>query len=243
MKRYADIHCHMLPGVDDGAPDLETTMQMLEISYQEGARAIVFTPHYEGGHNTYQPTELEENYQSIKEKAAYKWPDLELYLGNELLYEQGIEEYVKNGSVHPMHQTKYVLVEFNIQIRYKDLYHAVQKLQKMRFRPIIAHVERYHCLTKHPEHIAELCEMGVYLQMNITSVLGSMWNADVRWCRKLLKERIISFLGTDAHDIKNRSPHTKESMQWLEKHLEPEYLEDILWNNPMKMLANKYLEM
>ncbi|MBO5371381.1 MAG: protein tyrosine phosphatase [Lachnospiraceae bacterium] len=242
MKRYADIHCHMLPGVDDGAIDMETTMQMLEISYQEGARAIVFTPHYEGGNNQYQPAELEENYQMLKEKAAKMWPDLELYLGNELLYEQGIEEYVKDGSVHPMHQTKYVLVEFNVRISYQELYHAMQKMQKIRFRPIIAHVERYHCLTKHPERIAELCEMGVYLQMNMTSVLGNVFNENTRWCRKLLKEKRISFLGTDAHDTRHRSPYTGESMKWLEKHLEAEYLENILWKYPMKMLENKYLE-
>lgn len=243
MRKYADIHCHMLPGVDDGAQDMETTMEMFRISYDEGARIIVLTPHYEGAHNHYQPEELDSIFEKVKEEAGKRWQDLELYLGNELLYEQGISEHVKAGKVHYINGTKYVLVEFNIRISYRELYHAVQKLQKMRFRPIIAHVERYKCLTKHPEHIAELCQMGVYLQMNMSSVLGSIFNENVRWCRNLLKEKRISFLGTDAHDVKHRSPQTKEALFWMEKHLDTKYLEDILWNYPVKMLENKYPEM
>lgn len=242
MKRYADIHCHILPGIDDGASDMETAMKMLEISYEEGARIIVFTPHYEGGHNQYEPEELDRKYQQIREMALEKWKDLELYLGNELLYEQGIADHVKAGSVHTMNQTKYVLVEFNIRISYQELYHGIQKIQKNRFRPIIAHVERYHCLEKHPERIAELCEMGVYLQMNASSILGNVFNENVRWCKKLLKEKQISFLGTDAHDIKHRTPHMKEALKWMEKHLDGEYLENIIWNYPMRMLENKYPE-
>lgn len=242
MKRYADIHCHILPGVDDGAQDLDTAMQMLAMAYEEGARAIIFTPHYEGGSRQYEPAELDEKYISIQQHAAEKWPDLKLYLGNELLYEEGIAEHVKNGSVHTMNQTKYVLVEFNIRISYQDLYKGMQKLQKLRFRPIIAHVERYHCLTKHPERIAELREMGVYLQMNASSVVGNVFNENVRWCRKLIKEHAISFLGTDAHDTKYRAPKMQDACKWLEKHLETEYLENLLWNYPMKMLENQYLE-
>lgn len=242
MKNYVDIHCHMLPGVDDGAPDMDTTMQMIEISYREGARAIVLTPHYEGGNNEYEPADLDRKYQEIKEKAAEKWQDLELYLGNELLYEQGIDEHIKDGSVHTMNQTKYVLVEFNVQISYKELYAGLQKIQKLRFRPIIAHVERYYCLKKSPERIAEICQMGVYLQMNASSVLGNVFDENMRWCRKMMKEQRISFLGTDAHGIKHRPPHMKEALKWMEKHLNQEYFENITWKYPKKMLENQYLE-
>lgn len=242
MRKYVDIHSHMLPGVDDGAQTMEETLEMLRISYEEGARGVVFTPHYEGGHNAYQPEQLEDIYRKVKDAALEHWKDMDIYLGNELLYEQGVAEHVKDARVHRMNGTKYVLVEFNIRIHYKELYHAVQKLQKMRFRPIIAHVERYRCLVKHPEHIAELCRMGVYLQMNMSSVVGSMFREEVRWCRKLLKEQKISFLGTDAHDAKHRAPHTKEALKWMEKHLEDTYLENILWDYPVKMLDNQYLE-
>lgn len=242
MRQYADIHCHMLPGVDDGAKDMEMSIQMLAMSYQQGARKIVFTPHYEGGHNAYRPDELEEIFQKVCEKAKERWQDLELYLGNELLYMSGIEEQVKDGNVRLMQDTKYLLVEFNIRIAYQDLYRGLQKLQRMRFRPIIAHVERYHCLKKHPERIAELRQMGVYLQMNAASVSGKLFDENARWCRKLLKEKEISFLGTDAHDLEYRTPCMETAMKWLEKHLDAEYVENITWNYPVKMLENKYLE-
>lgn len=242
MRKYADIHCHMIPGVDDGSPDMDTTMKMLEKSYEEGARAIVFTSHYEGGNNLYQPEELDRLFGQVQQQASEKWQDLQLYLGNELLYEQGIVEQLKDGSVHTVNGTKFVLVEFGFSIRYQDLYHGIQEIQKSRFRPIIAHVERFHCLVKHPERISELREMGVYLQMNAGSMLGGMFNENAKWCRKLLKERCITFIGTDAHGITHRPPEMKETLKWMEKHLDADYIENITWNYPMKMLENKYPE-
>lgn len=239
---YADIHCHILPGVDDGAEHMDVSMQMLQISYDEGARIIVLTPHYEGGRNQYTPEELEDKFEELKKQASGRWKDLQLYLGNELLYETGIDAHIKDGRVHRMHQTRYVLVEFCVQIDYEEMYQAMRNMRKLSTRPIIAHVERYHCLTKHPERIDELREMGIYLQMNATSVLGSMWNERVKWCRKLLKEQQISFIGTDAHGVDCRTPHMEKALTWMQKTLDRNYLENILWNYPIQMLADEQIE-
>lgn len=211
------MHCHIIPGVDDGASDMDMSLDMLSIAYDEGIREIVFTPHFMLGDNSYTYEGLEETFSDLCSKAAAKYPDLKLYLGNEVLYENGIIDELKNGNIHTMNNTKYVLVEFNIRTSYNEIYGAISELVMARYIPIIAHVERYRCLVDRLDRIEELVNMRVLLQMNISSVDGGFLNENTRWCRKLLKNEYITFLGTDAHNVDSRAPYTKEYIKKIRK--------------------------
>lgn len=238
---YFDIHSHILPGVDDGAESLEEAMSMIEIAYKEGTRNIFLTPHYEKGKNSYTKEELNTRFEELKNEVEEVYPDMKLYLGNEVLYTDGIVDDLKNDRIQTMNDTKYVLVEFNIRISYNELYQAIRKITNARFRPIIAHVERYRCLFKHIERIDELVSLEAYLQMNISSVYGGLLDENARWCKKLVKEEYISFFGTDAHDLDDRAPYIKDYTGWIEKKCGEELLERIFVNNPAKMIKNQYI--
>lgn len=238
---YFDIHSHILPGVDDGASSMEEALLMLRTAYEEGTRSILLTPHYERGKNSYTVEELNNRFQDLKTEAAKQYPELTLYLGNEVLYEDGIVDDLKNGLIQTMNGTKYVLVEFNIRISYSQLYDAIRKLTNARFRPIIAHVERYRCLFKHMERIDELVGMEAYLQMNISSVYGGFLDENARWCKKLVQEGYISFFGTDAHDMEERAPYINDYVIWIRKKCGKEFLEKLFVDNPHKMIDNKYI--
>lgn len=241
MTGYYDIHCHMLPGVDDGAQTMEEALSMLGISYAEGIRNIILTPHYERGKNKCTREELRVRFDQLKEEVRKQYPELTLYLGNEILWEEGIIEDLKAGKIQTMNDTKYVLVEFNIRVSYSQLYDAIRRITNARFRPIIAHVERYRCLFKHIERIDELVGMEAYLQMNISSVYGGMLDENARWCKKLVKEEYISFFGTDAHDLEDRAPYIKDYVGWIEKKCGEDFLESAFVTNPQKMIENQYI--
>ena len=238
---YFDIHSHILPGVDDGAESLEEAMSMIGIAYKEGTRSIFLTPHYERGKNRYTKEELNTRFDELKNEVEEAYPDMKLYLGNEVLYADGIVEDLKNDLVQTMNDTRYVLVEFNIRISYNELYQAIRKITNARFRPIIAHVERYRCLFKRIERIDELVSMEAYLQMNISSVYGGLLDENARWCKKLVREEYISFFGTDAHDLDDRAPYIKDYVGWIEKKCGEELLERIFVKNPAKMIKNQYI--
>lgn len=238
---YFDIHSHILPKVDDGASSLEEALAMLGVAYAEGTRSILLTPHYVRGKNSYTKEELHNRFLEFQKEAAKQYPELTLYLGNEVLYEDGIVDDLRNGLIQTMNDTKYVLVEFNIRISYNQLYDAIRKITNARFRPIIAHVERYRCLFKHIERIDELVGMEAYLQMNISSVYGGLLDENARWCKKLVKEEYISFFGTDAHDLEERAPYVKDYVQWIRKKCGEDLLEQIYVKNPQKMIENKYI--
>lgn len=238
---YFDIHSHILPGVDDGAETMEEAMSMIDLAYKEGTRRQMLTPHYTRGKNSYTKEELHTRFAEFQAEVARKYPDMKLYLGNEILYEDGVVEDLKEGLIQTMNDTKYVLVEFNIRISYSQLYEAIRKLTNARFRPIIAHVERYRCLFKHIERIDELVGMEAYLQMNISSVYGGMLDENARWCKKLVKEEYISFFGTDAHDLEDRAPYINDYVGWIRKKCGEDYLYRAFDSNPQKMVENQYI--
>lgn len=213
-----DIHCHILPGVDDGSKNVEMSMDMLQIAYEEGTRQIVLTPHYMIGRNRYKHEELDRIFEDLKDRVKDKYPDLELYLGNEILYEDGVVDLLKSGDIHTMNGTRYVLVEFNVRTPFRQIRNAIEELNAARYWPIIAHVERYECLVKNEERLEELLQMQAHLQINISSIEGGFLNENKRWCRKMLKSGYITFLATDAHNVDSRGPYAKEYIPWLKRH-------------------------
>lgn len=240
-KGLTEMHCHILPGVDDGSKDMETSMEMVEIGYKNGIRKIVATPHYIENHLKYDENKLQNVFEEFKNEVKKLHPDVTCYLGNELYYysEQSLNR-VKEGKVHTMAGSKYVLIEFSTKISYRDMYKAMKGFVQARYYPVLAHMERFQCLTKHPERVDELAELGVYFQMNADSVLGK--GADKVWCRKMLKKNRIQFLGTDAHGTTHRTPEVKKAVSWICEHLEPDIVEDILINNPNMLLENKRID-
>ncbi len=218
MKLF-DIHSHFLPGVDDGSHDMEMTLNMLRIAYEEGTRDIILTPHYMIGKNNYTYDKLDDIFEELKEEViiSEEFPDLNLYLGNEILYEEGVVTKLRNKDIHTINGTKYILVEYNIRTPYAEILHSIDEITAARYWPIIAHVERYHALEGDLNRIQELIDKGCLLQMNISSVEGGFLNENKRWCRKLIKNGYITLLGTDAHNSDSRAPYTVDYINWIRK--------------------------
>ena len=239
-----DIHCHILPGVDDGSRDMESSLDMLRIAYEEGTRQIILTPHYMLGRNSYTYAELDERFEALKKAAeeSGEFPELVLYLGNEILYEEGIATKLRAGDIHTMNGTRYILVEYNIRTPFSEIKHSIEEMVQARYIPIIAHVERFQALEGHLERIEELIGMGAYLQMNISSVEGGFLNENKGWCRKLIKKGYISFLGTDAHNSDSRAPYTQEYIRWIVKKCGEEEASYMLNDAADMMVKGKYLD-
>ena len=242
--RLFDIHTHILPGVDDGSQNMEMSMDMLDIAYEEGTRDIILTPHYILGRNNYSFQELSEKFENLKKEIAEtdKYPDLNIYLGNEILYEEGIVTRLREGDIHTINGTKYILVEYNIRTPYTEIAHSVDEMTAARFWPIIAHVERYHALEGRFDRAQELIDKGCLLQMNISSVEGGFLNENKRWCRKLIRKGYITLLGTDAHNTDSRAPYTREYIDWIVKKCGSEDSQWMLEDAARMVISGKYID-
>lgn len=220
MMNYLDIHSHILYGVDDGSKSLEMSMEMIDMAYQEGIRVQYATPHFSlDKHAQASKERIERHFEILKAEVSKKYPDYQLYLGSELYYEPGMLEALKNGEALTMAGSRYVLVEFSFGGHYSDLLQGMKELVSARYKPILAHVERYSCLRGNTERMDELKNMGVLFQLNTENFEKSIFSDSYRYAMKIIKAGYIDFLATDAHNKDKRAPRMKKAMGIVEKKL------------------------
>lgn len=232
VKDYIDIHTHILPGVDDGSPDMETTLKMVDVAYKEGIRKMIATPHYHIGHRHKSAEDLRKIFEETEKTVGDRYPDFNLYLGNELFCTDGILEKVESGRALTIAGSRYVLIEFRPDESYSKIYERVAGFLRARYVPIIAHVERYRNVCGDRAHLEELRQAGALLQMNFSGVKRH---------QRLIGDGLIDFIATDCHDIERRSPEIKEAMKYLSSICTEAQIKKILVDNPDTVLKNKYI--
>ena len=236
-----DIHCHILPSVDDGARNETSTDRMLRIAASEGIDVIVATPHFSYDREKEEVEMIKRKYAEVRALWKKRGADKEMYLGNELFYSEGVIEALQDGRALTMNGTRYVLVEFPMYAEFSNIQKAIQKLQYAGYIPIIAHVERYEYLRK-KGIMQELVSMGAYMQVNASTIAGKHGIFAKHQVMKWIKQGVIHFVATDAHDSRERRPEINKCAAYLEKKLGVSKTHQLLWDNPMKMLKGEELD-
>ena len=149
---------------------------------------------------------VHEQFQKLQEAAKKEYPDLSLYLGCELHSNMDLQEILEKRKYVTMAGSSYVLLEFSEGDSAQHIRERVYNVLSCGYEPIIAHVERYQATVKDVGFSGDLVDMGAKLQVNVESILGKYtWGAK-RYCRKLMKEDLLSFVGSDSHNTKTRIP-------------------------------------
>lgn len=234
--RKIDLHCHILPGLDDGAKSMEESIKLLKAARKQEIFSVVATPHYSPRFRNEDPEKIRRLCKEVEAKAREVVdPDFRIYEGQEIFYTEDVLEKLEKGEILTIAGSPYLLLEFLPEVPYSQMYRAVQLLVFAGYKPILAHVERYTVL-REPGRIEELRKTGAFLQMNYRRIGGKWYDETVRWCRKMLKKGNIHFLATDMHDIRYRYPDTEKAEIWMQKHLELSYREKICYENAEKIL-------
>lgn len=240
MKRI-DLHCHVLPGIDDGAADMEESLRMLKLAARQGVYAVVATSHYSRQFRNENPEQLRILREELQRRAqAEIHEDFIIYSGQEIFYTEDIVEKLKEKKLLTLNESSYVLIEFHPSTPYSMIINAVRELTMAQYTPIIAHFERYASL-REKERVEELIQIGALMQMNYRPIGGKWYVETTRWCRKMLKEGNVHFLGSDMHNTGTRKPEMAEASRWMDKYLDRRYIKDISYLNAEKILANKIL--
>lgn len=233
---WIDIHSHIIPSVDDGAKDWKMSNQMLQIAYNEGIRTIIATPHYHTRHRNPSGATLQLAIERLNQMAHKIDKTFNIYLGNELYYSDLAVKALDFGAVHTMADSNFVLVEFSPDKEYPYIKNALYHLQMEGYSPIIAHVERYASLHKELDRVLQLANMGIYIQVNAASVTGENGYPTKRLVKKLLKNELVHFIGTDAHNISKRPPEMKKCVQYLKRKFGEDYTHQLIYANALELL-------
>lgn len=227
--KLTDIHCHMLPHVDDGPDKVEESRRILEESYKQGVRCIIVTPHYRP--EMFEPSMRRVCYSYNHLRGIAAEIGIDLRLGCEYYRNEKIIKHMVNHNRPTMAGSEYVLVEFSPGDLFQVIRNHIYDLIVNGFKPIIAHVERYLCCSE-IERVQELKNMGAFIQVNASAVVGSDGRRTKKYCAQLMKADLIDFIASDAHDIKNRKPNLGKCASYVTRKMGKAYAIKIFVKNP-----------
>ncbi len=239
LKPTIDMHCHIMPGVDDGSPDMETSLEMLRIADRDGITHIVLTPHHKPMHHNVSPEHNVLYRKKLQQEAKANGIKTKLFSGNEIYYSDETMDQLINGEICSMAGSDYVLVEFHPSNPYKAIQNAIYKVQSSGYTPIVAHVERYSDIVAHPGYVRDLISMGSLIQVNASSIMGKYGFGIGHFTKKLLKDELVHFVASDAHDTKKRAPHLMSCREFVEKKYGEDYANDLFFLNAANVIQNK----
>lgn len=247
MNSYLDLHCHILPGIDDGSDSWDETLEMFQAAYNEDIRIIIATPHY-GLYN--QDFDIDSARQLVEE-ANTRMKSLpyrvDVFLGNEIYYVPGIVRDVLNGRAATIAGSSYVLIEFSVDVDYETVEKAVQEFTRECYRPIIAHVERYRNLIDTDlEQIRELRRLGAYFQVNTGNFIrkSGLFKKDSRtaFAKAMLQAGMVDFVASDAHNATSRKPVMKTAVESIRRIANEEQCDRLFIRNPIALAGNEYID-
>ena len=236
MDGLCDIHCHIIYDVDDGAATPEDSIGLIKEEYKQGVRSIVFTPHFRKGMFECDSETVLRHYNRIKSEAEKECPEMDLHIGCELhFFSEALDKFKSNPYMR-MAGSDYVLLEFSELDDNTRIINGVNTFRMAGYKPIIAHIERYGGLEI--SDIFRLYDSGAFIQVNADSVIGLEDRITTKLVRTMLSEGIVSFVGSDAHDLKERVPHIDKSYKFISKKYGKEYADEIFITNP-KIVINE----
>lgn len=241
MDCYIDIHSHILPGLDDGAKNFETSIQMLRQAEAEQISDIILTPHYKPMRRNLPPDRVENMLHELEGRKQAAGISVRLHLGSEIYYSSEVVPAIREGRAFTMAGSSYVLAEFSPREDYAYIRDAAYCLQAEGYLPILAHVERYECLMEKKIRVEELHDMGCCLQVNAASITGGNGMESRRNAKWLLKRELVQFVASDCHDDRKRKPQLAEAAAYVSRKYGETYCGKIFRDHANALLRGCYI--
>ena len=232
----ADIHCHLMPYVDDGAYDRDECLELLRMEAAQGVRTICLTPHLRADMFESTDAEIAEHFELVRELVRENALPLTLYHSREYHCDRLFRKRLQEGSLRPLGKGRTILLEFGYRHSDAEILEAVDRVRKSGWRPLIAHVERYQPLQRRWGFARDLKEAGALLQLNAGSVLGREGFLQKQLCKRLLQNDLADVVASDAHDPRTRLPELEKCAEHLEKHYGPGAARKLLRDGPLAIL-------
>lgn len=195
-----DMHSHFIPGIDDGAKTMDDSLELIMAMQDLGYKKLITTPHIMADHYKNSPAIIKDGLEEVRKELRNRNVNIELDAASEYYLDFDFERKLKEEKLLTFGKN-YVLFEISYMHPPENLNHIIFELILQGYRPVIAHPERYNFWHDKFEKYTELADKGALLQMNINSLTGYYSLATKKVAERMIKEGMISFLGSDCHHM------------------------------------------
>lgn len=212
-----DLHCHILPGIDDGAKTMEDSLEMAQAAVEEGITHIVATPHHRSHHWVNDKQKVQKLVDEVQNELDQENIPLTLFPGQEVRIHGDILDNIDKNEIQFIdEQGQYLLVEFPTATVPTYTERLFFEMQSRGVTPIIVHPERNHAIADDSNILKNLVEKGALAQLTAVSYTGGLGSKIQKFSKQLIEAKLVHFIASDAHNNTNRPFHMKEAMELLE---------------------------
>ncbi len=236
-----DLHCHIIPMVDDGALNAAVACQMAAHAYRNGTDTIVATPHcnLQGARSNYRGRLYTEFFSLFRALLRQQGIPVEILPGAELFaHPSNLRRLLDERRVVTLNHSRYLLTEFNFQTSGEDMSDALDLIAKCGLVPVVAHPERYAAVQNDPRLVARWFTKGYVIQLNKGSLLGRLGNSAQIVGEALLTAGLAHVIATDAHDMRYRPTGFRTLLPFLMERCSQNYIELLLEINPHRIISD-----
>jgi protein-tyrosine phosphatase len=233
-----DLHCHILPGIDDGAADLSVSLAMARAFLDDGVSVVACTPHILPGiyHNS--GPQIRQAAADLQAALDSEGLPLRLVTGADVHIAPDLPAALRDGRVLALADTRYVLIEPPHHVAPQRLEDVFFNLLVAGYVPILTHPERLTWIKSQYQTIKRLVGAGVWMQITAGSLLGAFGRQPLYWAERMLDEGCVHILATDAHDVTRRPPVLGKGRDAAAKRVGVEEAGHLVTTRPYGILTN-----
>jgi protein-tyrosine phosphatase len=236
-----DLHHHLLPGLDDGSPDLATSIKMARMAADDGITHVVCTPHASSRYR-FDPVRVQALLATLRQAVADARIRLFLSSGCDFhLSYDNVRDALDNPRRYTINGGEYLLIELPDYGLPPTLEETFYSLRLAGMTPILTHPERNPSLQQDTSRLGDWVRDGMLTQVTASSVTGLMGRKAQKLAERLLADRWVHFLATDAHNISSRPPHMRATYDLVASRYGEAYAQRLCTENPQAVFDNRHL--
>ncbi|OHB79160.1 MAG: hypothetical protein A2W31_18445 [Planctomycetes bacterium RBG_16_64_10] len=229
---FTDIHCHLLPGLDDGPQDLATALAMARLAARDGTRVVIVTPHQLGRYTSNRGAAIRDQTGLLQQALDEHGIPLRLLPGADVRIDDRLVALVQQGEVLSLaDHGRHVLVELPHEL-YLPLEPLIEQLAAAGLVAILSHPERNRGILARPDVVAGLVDAGCLMQVTAGSLTGQFGRSVQGLAEVLIAGGLVQFVGSDAHATRDRAPVLRPAFDRVAAHTDYQTAIDLLCRNP-----------
>lgn len=236
-----DLHCHLLPGIDDGPPELAVSLEMARIAAGDGILVTACTPHIHHGVYDTQPSAIAAGVSALRIALAEHDIPLQLVEGSDAHVSAQFVAEIRSGRLVRLNQSRYILFEPTHHVLTPGMDDVLFDILAAGYVPILTHPERLQWASDHMDLLRRLADSGVWMQITAGSLAGRFGKRAEALAEEMVSEGLAHVIATDAHSIRRRPPLLSEGLRAAERLVGAEEARHMVVTRPLAVIEDRII--